>query len=301
MFHEHLQGAAVSKKVSPLRIIDLKKRKNTEFFRANTFVNSFKVTDALEVVQSGVKSMNVSGYKTPPSVYDHYIFHLIYEGHGTYHVKNKTYNVGTNSIFLIRPHELISYQAATDHPYLYYWVGFRGSDAEKLVHLAQFSSDNLVMDGYDDPTIHRLFEAISQPNPQDEGSGLWKVGSLYQLFSLMIQKNQKPLTDRNRYFLTAIKAIEKNYRKADWTIQQAANEIGIHRSYLYRIFQEISGISMQSYLLQYRLDRAKTLLLQSSLSIQAISEVCGFNSASYFSKAFKTQYTQTPLQCRRSD
>ena len=53
------------------------------------------------------------------------------------------------------------------------------------------------------------------------------------------------------------------------------------------------------YYLELRLQKARTLLLQTSLSVLDVALACGFVSASHFSKCYREFYAKTPRQERQ--
>lgn len=68
-----------------------------------------------------------------------------------------------------------------------------------------------------------------------------------------------------------------------------------------RVFKTVCGISPIEYLIKVRLNRAKQLLLHTTLTIGEISQLCGFNEVSYFSRTFKKRYKKTPLEYRNKN
>ena len=65
-----------------------------------------------------------------------------------------------------------------------------------------------------------------------------------------------------------------------------------------RCFQEEIHISPGAYLKEYRLQMACTMLRNTSETITTVSQNCGFHSASYFGKVFRTQMGCTPYEFR---
>lgn len=68
--------------------------------------------------------------------------------------------------------------------------------------------------------------------------------------------------------------------------------------YLSCLFHTKFHQTLSSYLNTARIDRAKDLLLHSSLSLNEISEKTGFSNSSYFHKQFKKATGLTPQQFR---
>ncbi|HPU62820.1 MAG TPA: helix-turn-helix transcriptional regulator, partial [Mobilitalea sp.] len=54
-----------------------------------------------------------------------------------------------------------------------------------------------------------------------------------------------------------------------------------------KVYKKKTGISLKNYINEYRIERAKELLLTSDKSISDIAEAVGFDNFSYFSTLFK--------------
>lgn len=78
-----------------------------------------------------------------------------------------------------------------------------------------------------------------------------------------------------------------------------ADYLNIERTYLYRLFKDITGSSPQEYLLDYRIRRACTLLKETGLPVNDIARSVGYDDALYFSRLFKQRKGRTPTQYRR--
>lgn len=78
------------------------------------------------------------------------------------------------------------------------------------------------------------------------------------------------------------------------------DELGVNRSYASQIFHRNFGVTMSDYLAGLRIDAAKKLLTSSGgLKISEIAELCGFQDAGYFSRAFRRREKCTPLEFRK--
>ena len=99
------------------------------------------------------------------------------------------------------------------------------------------------------------------------------------------------------YVEEALKYIEANYSEAV-TIQDLANWLGLERTYLYRLFKSMVGVSPQAYLLDVHIRQACTLLTHSDLTITNIARSVGYEDSLYFSRLFRRKKGQTPSQYR---
>jgi AraC family transcriptional regulator, glycine betaine-responsive activator len=79
-----------------------------------------------------------------------------------------------------------------------------------------------------------------------------------------------------------------------------ADGVGLSTRQLERLFRKYLGQAPTRYYLGLRLERARHLLLQTSMPILSVGLACGFVSASHFSKCYSEHFSRTPSQERRS-
>lgn len=66
------------------------------------------------------------------------------------------------------------------------------------------------------------------------------------------------------------------------------------KSYIIRFFKKHTGQTPAEYIISYRVERAKEMLLENHRNVLDISFECGFSSVSYFIKIFKKYTGTTP-------
>ncbi len=79
-----------------------------------------------------------------------------------------------------------------------------------------------------------------------------------------------------------------------------ADGVGLSTRQLERLFRKYIGQAPTRYYLGLRLERARHLLLQTSMPILSVGLACGFVSASHFSKCYSEHFSRTPSQERRN-
>lgn len=92
--------------------------------------------------------------------------------------------------------------------------------------------------------------------------------------------------------------IAENYMHT-LTTEKLAEISCFSRCYFSTVFKKATGMTLHDYLLCYRLDRAKNLLMENQLSISQIAEKCGFKDIGTFIRAFKKKEKITPLQYKK--
>ena len=97
--------------------------------------------------------------------------------------------------------------------------------------------------------------------------------------------------------LAIIEIMETNLHEP-LSLVDISKSVSLSRRQVERLFDKEMGRSPARYYLEIRLDRARQLLLQSSLPIVEIAVAAGFVSASHFSKCYRELYGRSPQQER---
>lgn len=79
------------------------------------------------------------------------------------------------------------------------------------------------------------------------------------------------------------------------SVDDLAELSGLNRAYLMRVFHKQVGISIYSYLLQQRIEAAKTIMLNSQSSVETALQL-GFADQSHFIRSFKKLTGSTPYK-----
>jgi AraC family L-rhamnose operon transcriptional activator RhaR/AraC family L-rhamnose operon regulatory protein RhaS len=95
----------------------------------------------------------------------------------------------------------------------------------------------------------------------------------------------------------AIIYMEKNLAEK-LTLLELARQAHLSQAYFCRQFKALTGVSPWHYLLRLRLEKSKSLLVSSNLSISEIAFESGFCDSSYLIKIFKKQENTTPDKFR---
>ncbi|MGB7288111.1 MAG: GlxA family transcriptional regulator [Salaquimonas sp.] len=97
----------------------------------------------------------------------------------------------------------------------------------------------------------------------------------------------------------AVRLMEKNI-EAPLPIGKIAEKMSVSVKTMELLFRKHLGQTPGKYNLRLRLNAARKLLLDTSLSILDISIRCGFESQSSFSRCFKRQFQQPPSSIRKT-
>jgi len=86
---------------------------------------------------------------------------------------------------------------------------------------------------------------------------------------------------------------------ADLTLTALATESGYSRTHFTRMFKAATGQTPHRYLLELRLGRARSMLMDRTLPLTDIALACGFSSHAHLSTAFRSRFGVAPSAYRR--
>ncbi len=109
--------------------------------------------------------------------------------------------------------------------------------------------------------------------------------------------------DKNLYSATSIKLaiqfITKNFNN-NITLKDVADEVFLSQNYLSELFKKETGEGFYEFLSNYRVKRAKELLVTTNLKIYEVAESVGYNDSITFGRAFKKITGTTPNNFRNN-
>lgn len=238
------------------------------------------------------------GHAFGPAVRPHHLFHLVLSGRGFYERAGRRQEIGPGQGFLILPGESTYYGADYGDPWEYCWIGFGGTEAETILGECGLGAENLIYEDHSGGLLGREMMGLVDSFGRTDVNGYMLLGRLYLCLSHMVSKQPPKGAAAQEYVNRAMDFIHNNY-SYDMGVAEIARNVGIDRTYLYRIFMERLGQSPKSYLTGFRLERAAEMLTATELSVTEIALSCGFREVSLFDRHFRGRYGRPPLQYRR--
>lgn len=88
--------------------------------------------------------------------------------------------------------------------------------------------------------------------------------------------------------------IDKNIEGDNIDVNYVAAELCMSRSKLYSKLKALTGKSIVEFILNYRMRKAATLIVEQDIPLYQVMELVGIRSQSYFVNAFKKEFGETP-------
>ena len=269
------------------------------------FKQSNKVAEKQNMISLSVYNVGrqkcTPGYHWGPGVRDHFLIHYISSGSGIYTTAGRTCRLHPGDMFLALPDTEIFYQADTEDPWTYEWVGFAGTDAATLVNRTDFSSSQLVLRqlpyGLD---VRKHIRRIDEAFGNTFCDAVRMTGELYLLLGILISNASHPARQPGASEDNVSRAIDYIASRYSYSlsISDIASYVGVSRSTLFREFREELHTSPKEYLDRYRIRRASSLLRDTDLTVASVAASVGYDNGLYFSKAFRRMTGMTPTDYR---
>ena len=170
--------------------------------------------------------------------------------------------------------------------------GYRGSE-EKRDHFAEkygFSLDE----------IRDKYKTYLSPTIPDEATVRTLIEPLAAMLALLfINKTEEAAPSGDGYVYGHIVSYLHNHIGERILLSDIANFCHYSPSFITRLFKSRSGMTINEYLQDIRMKKARDLLLKTDMQISEISEACGFSDTNYFIACFSERYGTPPKRFRK--
>ncbi|MCI9123784.1 MAG: response regulator [Eubacterium sp.] len=92
--------------------------------------------------------------------------------------------------------------------------------------------------------------------------------------------------------------VRQNYTDEELSLDRVCEALGVSNSYFSTIFKKETGSSFISYLTDYRMERASSLLVETNEKSYLIAKKVGYTDPNYFSYVFKRRFGLSPSKYR---
>ena len=152
---------------------------------------------------------------------------------------------------------------------------------------------NKNVSGFESASFNNAFSVLSSENDRGMLKDYLTKTILEYAAAISDSKKQKG----NPIVKKVYDYINENLSK-DISLEQMADMVNVSSFYLSKLFREEKGCTFVNFLSDRRLEKARDLLKNSSMSIKEITREVGYNDQNYLSRLFKSKYGVTPSEYR---
>lgn len=148
-----------------------------------------------------------------------------------------------------------------------------------------------------DSEVVALSRSLSPPLPQEEYRA--RVAELLERLD-KIQLRVQAEEHRPSVAVRAKQIIDEGFTDPMLGLYLISEQLNVSNSYLSTAFKNAYKISVVQYINKLRIERAKQMITDTSMSIKEIALATGFSSDIHFIRVFKKQENKTPTMLRRA-
>lgn len=210
-------------------------------------------------------------------------------------------SIKAGDVFLLFPGVWHRYAPNPETGWDEYWIGFDGEIPRRLMQGEIFSPKRPVFTpGLGKPFCDLFSRVIETLELDPVGYQQLLSGLTYEILTRLhalggeqqlAETGDDTLVQKAKYLV-----MERLTDRIDW--EDMAQQLHVSYSALRRAFHQHTGFSMYQYQLQLRLNKAKTLLNTTALSVKEIAHQTGFDCPYHFSSIFKRKIGRSPQAWR---
>lgn len=254
-------------------------------------------------------------YHAASHSFDFWQVNLVVKGARDMSVDNKTYHLEAGQMFFIAPdtsrqifdaygfNDVVVCSFVCQSPAMNIFTN-------KIITLTESETDLfLKFIYYGIPLFEKVDNEVAYghiPRPETSVGALHQLKIYLELFLLLVynrltgdvqtQTNIFNICLNSNYskLVSDIKNYFADHINENITLENLSAVFNLSVSSIKKIFKQITHQSVMKYFLNMKIEKAKSMILDDTMTISEISEILGFNSPTYFSTAFRKITNETP-------
>ncbi|RCW42694.1 helix-turn-helix domain-containing protein [Paenibacillus prosopidis] len=226
-----------------------------------------------------------------------YDLFYVWSGEGEVEVNGTHYEVGKGSCFLFRPGD---YTSATHHPQrplVLTYIHFAVNESIDAVPNRYRMLNDTVDFEYMLSRYVRLF-LVQTYAAQEEAQLILKQLMIH----LLREDNQLPVEKKASNQLTEAIHEVANFIRQNPSIAHRVEDLAVRAQlsprYFSMKFKELIGMSVQTYMIRTRIERAQHLLMHAGMNVTEVADALGYRDIFFFSRQFKQYTGRSPSEIR---
>lgn len=240
---------------------------------------------------------DISPMKKIPSWHNNLELIYILGGSGSVLYGEKQLSICCGDILVVNSHVIHTISGSEDLNYLCMVID-RNFCEQNGINTSALYFQEIIRDGYTEELFQKVLTALeefSEATPIFNTAAV-RSATLELLCHLCREyiRTSEASTDSNStvYVKAAIEYIHANY-STPLTLDQIASHIGISKYYLCREFKLLTGRTIFEIIRVVRCKEARRMIEQ-GMPIHKAASACGFDTPSYFTRAFKKCFRELP-------
>ena len=172
--------------------------------------------------------------------------------------------------------------------------------------IKQFFGISYELSVYEEHSLERgsSSKAVAYVGILHEGKRFWGVGidediigaSIHALTVAVNQLDCIKSKNLDARMNEILNFIQENYTSV--TLEDLSGHFHLSKPYMSKYIKEKSGETFGDIVKNIRMKKAKTLLKNTSMTVENVSRTLGYDNVEHFSRSFKKTFQMTPMQYR---
>jgi len=190
-----------------------------------------------------------------------------------------------------------------------YFHSLFSDDSNYLINFASFNANKPIIEPKEiNPTIRLILKQLTTKNINGKLRSIYIKGKIYELLSYYYSAPENTNTESCPYIsseetigkIKEAKQIVIENMNNPPSLNELAKQVGLNIKKLKSDFKEFYGVPVFTFLLNYKMDLAKSLLIEKKYNVNEIGAQLGYSSSSHFIAAFKRKFGITPKKFSNS-
>ena len=235
-----------------------------------------------------------------------YLLVLFTKGSGFHTIDFNTYAIQPNSLFVLKPGQVHSWQLSEDidgyvafYSQEIYNVYFGSKQIDEYFFYRDLkNSPEMILSEFQTKEISNYFNLLLEENSKNEFKKLDKLLNLLDVIHIELARIYESLQEHNSHpYNLKIKELEQlvhQYFKSEKLPSFYADKMNVSLKHLNRICKNVLNVTLTEFIYSKIILESKRLLSANTMTIGEVANELGFENYSYFTKVFKKHTNLTP-------
>jgi len=230
-----------------------------------------------------------------PAVRSNWLIHFVVCGKGKFLTSRGEYALSRGDIFIIKPHEIIYYEADAGEPWEYIWISF---DAGIRLPSLLAARDYVFA-----PYLEDIFKDAFYCHDSTEGNSGYEehlTSLIWEMISRIRREAVISKAESAEEYVRRALSIMTAELSEGITAESVAKRLNLNRSYFTSLFTSVTGSSPGEHLKLLRMERAAALLVKGDFTVSVVGASVGYSDSFVFSRAFKRHFGISPSKYQKN-
>lgn len=230
------------------------------------------------------------GFSTAERIFDYDYLLYVHRGKGVYKIGSDSYLASMGDLFYCPPFVANTILADKEDPFLLSGIEFCAPEYRSIMKKRYTLLE------------HRFLIDVIQEMIREYRYG--KIGSdeicgelLTVLMKNLARMSHETSAGKRDPAEEMLDYLANNLHRTV-THRELTAVFAYHKNSINRFLKRVTGLSLKNYVIELRIRKASELLRYSTKTVGEIGELCGYNSAVFFSRQFREKTGLTPMQYR---